>query len=522
MDKLKMHSPDFVEANIAQVASLFPGCVTEAAGEDGSPKRAIDFDFLRQELSPAIVEGPRECYHLNWPGKQAAMLAAIIPVAKSLRPCREESVDFDATGNLFIEGDNLDAMKMLQRAYLGKVKMIYIDPPYNTGKDFIYKDKFAVESGNWKMADGEYAGNGDRLVANPESNARFHSDWLTMMYPRLRLARNLLREDGVIVAHVDWHEYANMEKMLNEALGEANKLGVIVWDKRNPKGDAAGVSQRHELIILFGKNREHLKRSSKFKLPSLLYCGGGDAKLLSELGVWFDAPKPVSVSKQLISPILKDGDTLLDLFAGSATSAHAVMQLNAEDGGQRKFIMVQLPERCREKSRAFKAGFRTVAEIGRERIRRAGKKIKDDNGAAASLDVGFRLLKLDSSNMIDAYYTATSLQQEQIHSLTDYIKADRTDEDLLFQILFNWGVALTSPITRESILGREVFFVNGGELAACLVKNGELSIDFCKELAERKPRRAVFCDGGFKDDCAVFNNEQIFNVISPHTEVRTV
>ncbi|OQX29350.1 MAG: site-specific DNA-methyltransferase [Spirochaeta sp. LUC14_002_19_P3] len=662
MEKLKMHSPNFAEENIAKLVALFPGCVTESTDEEGKPKQAIDFDLLRQELASSIVEGPQERYHLNWPGKRKALLAANAPIAKTLRPCREESMDFDTTENLFIEGDNLDALKLLQETYLGKVKIIYIDPPYNTGKDFIYADKFTMENGQWKMDSGDYDKEGNRLVANTESNGRFHSDWLSMMYSRLKLARNLLKDDGVIVIHIDENEYPNLEKILSEIFGEENNLGTIVWDKRNPKGEVAGVAQQHELLSIYSKNKTFFKELSELKrpkenaqqilkkasdlirrseginetiredfrkwisakdfsggekayslidddgkvyqsvsmaapdkpetrshrplihpvtknpcsvpakgwrfpdetmdillerkeivfgiddttqprrkyllsenlyenVPSLLYFGGSD----DALGLPFDNPKPVLVAKQLLESVCKANDIILDFFAGSATTAHAVMQLNAEDGGKRKFIMVQLPEACNEKTEAFKAGYKTIAEISKERIRRAGKKIKEEHAARApNLDTGFRVLKIDSSNMADVYYTPDAVKQNQLKLLSNNIKDNRSPEDLLFQVLLDWGVDLTLPISREIIKvkkdegGRmkdeefEVFFVDGNALVACFEKDGKITEDFCKELAGRQPLRVVFRDSGFKNDSVKINVEQIFKLMSPHTDVKAI
>ena len=520
MEKLKMHSPNLTQDNIARIRDLFPGCVTEAKGEDGSVKLAVDFDQLRQELSDSIVEGPQERYQLNWPGKREALLTANAPIAKTLRPVRttknskgehiEESVNFDTTKNIFIEGDNLDALKLLQENYLGKIKMVYIDPPYNTGNDFVYADDFVDEVSEFFLRSNQVDREGNRLTANPETSGRFHSDWLSMMYSRLKLSRNLLRDDGLIVIHIDENEYPNLEKLLAEIYGEKNNLGTIVWDKRNPKGDATGVAQQHELICIYCKDREFFKTTCEFQrpkenagkmlakakqilskeggvtekarkeykdwvnqqdltggekaynqiddngdvfrpvsmawpnkkkapedyfiplihpvtgkecpvpergwrnppatmqellksgliifgpdektqptrkyrlndnlfenIPSLLYYGGSDDALLADLKIPFDTPKPVQVAKRLIQSICKNDDILIDFFAGSCTAAHALMLLNAEDGANRRFIMVQLPEECDEKSEAKKLGYSVVSEIGKNRIRRAAKKIRD-------------------------------------------------------------------------------------------------------------------------------------------------
>ena len=688
MDKLKMHSPDLTDENIAKIREVFPDCVTEAQDENGKLRLAVDFDQLRQELSDSIVEGPQERYRLDWPGKREALLAANAPIAKTLRPCREESVDFDSTQNLFIEGDNLDALKLLQETYLGKVKMIYIDPPYNTGNDFVYADDFAETTEEFLKRSNQKDEDGGRLVANPDSNGRFHSDWLSMMYARLRLAKNLLADDGAICVHIDEHEYPNLEKTLSEVFGEQNNIGTIVWDKRNPKGDAKGVAQQHELIsiyardistfkekvdfrrtkrnteammkkaasiiaaaggvnntsrrkykswiaqqnfsggekaynllddngniyravsmawpnkkkapdnyfiplihpktgkecpvpargwrnppatmkslmdkgqILFGADevtqpiRKYLlSENTKENIPSLLYYGGSDDALFEELNLMFDNPKPVEVARQLIQPIAKEGDVILDFFAGSATTAHTVMQLNAEDSGNRKFVMVQLPEETDEKSEAFKAGYKTIAEIGKERIRRAGKKIKDElerikaekqselledadssfSPDPSSLDIGFRVLKIDTSNMKDVYYTPLDTRPEDLLDAVDNIKPDRTHEDLLFQVLVDWGVDLTLPIRRETItVGKDeggrmkddkassftVYFVDDNALVACFESG--ITEALVKELAKHQPLRVVFRDNGFVDDATKINVEQIFRQLSPSTEVKAI
>ena len=627
MEKLKMHSPNFVEENITKLAALFPNCVTESNDGKGNLKKTIDFDLLKLELSTHIVEGPQERYHLNWPGKREALLTANAPIAKTLRPCREESVDFDTTENLFIEGDNLDALKLLQETYLGKVKMIYIDPPYNTGKDFIYSDNFAESTEKYLRESGQKDKEGNRLIVNTDSNGRFHSDWLTMMYSRLKLARNLLRDDGVIFISIDGNEITNLRKVCEEVFGEQNFTAQVVWKKRSTPPNDRIIAAQHEYILCVTKHsnnlglnlrprtKEQIKRYknpdnhpkgswtagdlmanvkggryveslyfpiinprtgqehypssngnwrfNKEKIDQLiknkeLYFGGNDqgrpklkrflcdvkegitwttlwdfapfntvgsfemASIFGNLTT-FENPKPTG----LILDILRAGSDseaiVLDFFAGSATTAHAVMQLNAEDGGNRKFIMVQLPEECNEKSEAFKAGYKTIAEISKERIRRAGKKIKEENATTTTnLDIGFRVLKVDSSNMVDVHYTPDAIEQNLLDRLTNNIKGDRTSEDLLFQVLLDWGVDLTLPISKETIADRELFFVDGNALAACFEKNGKISEDFCKELAKREPLRVVFRDSGFKDDSVKINVEQIFKLMSPHTEVKTI
>ena len=677
MEKLKMHSPNLTDGNIARIRELFPGCVTEARDESGALNLAVDFDQLKQELSDSIVEGPQERYHLNWPGKREALLTANAPIAKTLRPCREESVDFDTTKNLFIEGDNLDALKLLQETYLGKVKMIYIDPPYNTGNDFIYEDDFAVDKSEFDLINGVRDEQGnmifdeERWKQNSSTKGRFHSDWLSIVYSRLKLAKNLLSEEGVIVIHIDEHEYPNLEKVLAEIYGENNNLGTIVWDKRNPKGDATGVAQQHEHISIYCKNQSYFKSVCELKrpkenaskmiekvnqlikaaggitdsvrkkykdwlvqqnfsggekaynlvdktgevyqsvsmawpnkkkapddyfvplihpltgevcpipergwrnpsatmkellrqdlilfgqdestqprrkyllkenlyenLPSLLYYGGSDDALLSDLGLFFDNPKSVIVSKRLISSISKENDIIVDFFAGSSTTAHAVLQLNAEDGGNRKFIMVQLPEPCNEQSEAFKAGYKNIAEISKERIRRAGKKIKDEKKQPfsdsenssfipqpSSLDTGFRVLKIDSSNMAEVYYTPDTVNQGDLFNAVDNIKPDRKPEDLLFQVLLDAGVDLSLPIRKATIQGKTVFFVDENALVACF--DTDVNEELVRELAQFRSydmpiRKIVFRDNGFASDAVKINVEQIFRQLSPETEVKSI
>jgi adenine-specific DNA-methyltransferase len=626
MDKLKMRTPDFTDANVARIAELFPNCVTEGRDEKGNLKRSIDFDLLRQELSKEIVEGPQERYHLNWPGKQEALLTANAPIAKTLRPCREESVDFDTTQNLFIEGDNLDALKLLQETYLGKVKIIYIDPPYNRGNDFIYEDDFAEDSEEYLRKSNQKDEEGNRLVANTDSNGRFHSDWISMMYPRLKLARNLMSQDGVVFISIDDVEMHNMRKVCDQVFGEDNFVANFVWEKRtnrenrkvvsyrhdnilcyiklrseerplrqlpmneralanykNPDNDPRGLwksdpataqaghgtkSQFYDLVapsgkvhklesgrcwlytkpvmideikdnrIWFGKNgngvpriKTYLEAKERGLTPETILfakdAGTNEAaknslKVLFDGTAVFETPKPVELIKFLVQ-LGDETGIVLDFFSGSSATAHAVMQLNAEDSGKRKFIMVQIPEACDEKSEAFKAGYKTIAEIGKERIRRAGKKIKEENATTApNLDIGFRVLKIDTSNMQDVYYNPDAYSQDLLSQMTDNIKPERTEEDLLFQVLLDWGVDLSLPVTKESISSHDVYFVNGNAMAACFVKNGKITEDFCKELAKREPLRVVFRDAGFKDDSVKINVEQIFKLMSPHTDVKTI
>lgn len=645
-----MHTPDLVNANIERIAELFPTCVTESRDEAGKVTRAVDFDLLRQELSNRIVEGPQERYRLDWPGKRDALLAANAPIAKTLRPCREESVDFDTTQNLFIEGDNLDALKLLQETYLGKVKMIYIDPPYNTGKDFIYEDNFAESTPEYLERSNQSDEEG-RLVANAESTGRMHSDWLTMMYSRLRLAHNLLKDDGAIFISINQKEIANLRKIADEVFGEENMLCLFAWRTDGNFDNQAKFKYCHEYIVAYAKQEltfQHpltvdpsTPRDSKLFRPEIrntiikngsknppseitlpvgfpaafesghltartdswphirgevqieqgqlaqsvkVYSGWSSKELLEQfisnrcheildakgqpttfeitstgaieavksrgepshvismltgfggpqratadlqkLGIPFDDyPKPLELIKYLSSMVRGNDFITVDFFSGSATTAHAILQLNAEDGGRRKFVMAQLAEPCDENTGAFKAGYKTIADIGKDRIRRAGKKIKQDNAGKEGiekLDIGFRVLKIDTSNMADVYYRPDELDQKDLAGHVDNVKPDRTAEDLLFQVLLDWGVDLGLPIVREAIDGREVFFVDDNALAACFVGDGSVDEDFVKKLALRKPLRVVFRDAGFASDNARINVEQIFKTLSPDTEVRTL
>ena len=622
MNKLKMHSPDLTQANIDKLAELFPSCVAEAADASGSVRRSIDFDQLRQELSTSIVEGPQERYQLNWPGKREALLTANAPIAKTLRPCREESVDFDTTQNLFIEGDNLDALKLLQETYLNKIKMIYIDPPYNTGNDFIYEDDFAESGGEFLKKSNQKDERGNRLIANTESNGRFHSDWLSMMYSRLRLARNLLSEDGAIFINIDDSELSNLKKICDEIFGEDNFVANVAWKHTHQsKNDERYFSRNYNALLVYRKSHSLTKfrfprseednknysnsdndpkgdwragdvRSPNYrktlcfdiKTPSgktirspengwrwspesvdqkiksgeivfspdesritrKIYlveqegrtpenCWDNDIsgtsrqanaeiKDLFDGVVAFDTPKPTALIKRIAQLFYGCSDFVaLDFFAGSSTTAHSLMQLNAEDGGNRKFILVQLPEPCDEKSEAFKAGFTTISEIGKERIRRAGRKIKQDNVGKLGidkLDVGFRVLKIDSSNMKEVFYTPDAVSQDLLSDQVNNIREDRTAEDLLFQVLLDWGVDLALPITKETIADKTVYFVDGNALAACFDEG--VSEDFVKLLAKREPLRVVFRDAGFASDSVKINVEQIFKLMSPSTEVKCI
>ena len=601
MDKLRMETPDLTSENIDRIAALFPNCVTEMQDEDGKLKRGINFEMLKQMLSPDVVDGD-ECYEFTWVGKKAAIVEANKPIRKTLRPCPEESKNWDTTENLYIEGDNLEVLKLLQEAYLGKVKMIYIDPPYNTGNDFIYADDFmrSQEEENEQM--GMYDEDENRLFKNTDSNGRFHSDWCSMMYSRLMLARNLLVDNGALFISIDENEQTNTKKLCEEIFGEENKVAEFIVIRAEGGGMAKQVIKGHDYLFVYAKNiskfmplgkpkdirgkiierdgekywiqedwlrkefgkygnchyeeileykgqskldeinagieegkymlipksngmhivgklRNIKEDSSKFYsiLKHLSAKGIEDLKKLG-LDKYFDYPKPVSLISEMISGITlfssKEGDIILDFFSGSATTAHAVMQLNAEDGGHRKFIMVQLPEPCDEKSEAFKAGYKNICEIGKERIRRAGEKIKEENPLATQdLDVGFRVLKLDDTNMKDVYYAADDYDQQNLVDMISNIKDDRTDLDLLFGCLLDWGVPLSMPYTSEQIDGCTVHTYNDGDLIACFDANVPESV--VKEIAKRKPLRAVFRDSSFADSPSKINVFEIFKLYMP-------
>jgi adenine-specific DNA-methyltransferase len=642
-----MHSPNLTQENIARIRELFPDCVTEAKGEDGSVKLAVDFDQLRQELSESIVEGPQERYHLNWPGKREALLTANAPIAKTLCPCREESVDFDTTKNLFIEGDNLDALKLLQETYLSKVKMIYIDPPYNTGNDFIYEDDFVEEAEDFLRRSNQKDEEGNRLVANTTSNGRFHSDWLTMMYSRIRLASRLLTDDGVLFVSIDDNEVHNLISICSEIFGSENFVAQLAV-QLNPRGRHLDrfVAKTHEAILVFVKDglnassihglekegrmvEEYNKKDDKgpYRLLGLrnrnqafnpetrpklyypLYVNQKTGEVsLSKDGyhqaeVWPDAPNGVKtcwtwgkdkvakegallcaersgdewriyrkdylhsddgeVAKTLVKSLWTDKEItndygrkavkdlfgaavmdfpkspelmaklvrigshpsslIMDFFSGSASTAEAVMRVNAEDGGDRRFIMIQLPEEVDADTSASKAGFSSIADIGKERIRRVGKKILEgESHDDWNQDIGFRTLKIDTSNMADVYYAPDALNKDNLDLFVDNIKPDRTPEDLLFQVMLDWGVDLALPIAKQAIRDKDVFFVDGDALAACFDAHGNIDEAFVKELATHKPLRVVFRDAGFKDSAVKINVEQIFKLLSPATEVKCI
>ena len=647
MEKLKMHSPNLTQDNITRIRDLFPGCVTEAKGDDGSVKLAVDLDQLKQELSGSTVKGPQERYHLNWPGKQEALLTANAPIAKTLRPCREESVDFDTTKNLFIEGDNLDALKLLQETYLGQIKMIYIDPPYNTGNDFIYEDDFAEDAGEYLRRSNQVDEEGNRLTANTVANGRFHSDWLTMMYSRLRLASRLLTDDGVLFISIDDNESSNLICIGSEIFGSENFVAQLAV-QLNPRGRHLDrfVAKTHEAVLVFVKDglnsasvrglekegrmvdeydkwdshgqyrllglrnrNQAFNPTTRPKLYYPLYVDKATrtVSLTKEGGfqieVWPDAPNGVKTcwtwgkdkvvkegkllcaqpvghewrvyrkdylhgengevvktlvkslwmdkeitndygrkaikdlfgsavmdfpkSPELIAKLVKIGShpdsIVMDFFSGSSSTAHAVMKVNAEEGGNRRFIMVQLAEELAADSAGAKAGYKNISDIGKERIRRAGKQVLEgDSDENWQRDIGFRVLKVDTSNMADVYYVPDVLDKGNLDLFVDNIKPDRTPEDLLFQVMLDWGVDVALSITKRSIQGKEVFFVDGNALAACFDAHSGIDEAFVKELAKLQPLRAVFRDAGFKDDATKINVEQIFKLLSPSTEVKAI
>lgn len=632
MDKLKMHSPDLVVQNIGKIAELFPNCITEDQDENGKIRRVVDFDLLRQELSAGLVEGPRERYTLTWPGKNEAILTANAPIAKTLRPCEEESVDYENTRNLFIEGDNLDVLKLLQETYLGKVKMIYIDPPYNTGNDFIYEDDFAEDTESFLKRSNQKDEEGNRLVANSETNGRFHSDWLSMMYPRLKLAKNLLREDGVVFISIDDNEVHNLRKLCDEIFGENNFIADIVWQKKTSPDARMNISAAHDHIILYGRNAELCKlrylpfdderkksfsnpdndprgvwasvdltgqtgRAPKSQFYTIVTPSGKEMappdgrcwalaertfkELVEDNRIWFgingsnrprlkkflseskgvrpwtwwdnksvghnqeasqevkelfnnqalfDNPKPIRLIKRIIqlATNAKEEDIVLDFFAGSATTTHAMFEQNLLDEGNRRYLLIQLPQllkvgsnEFKANSTALKAGYKTIAEIGKERIRRAGRKIKEKNPLITqNLDTGFRVFKVDSSNMKDVYYTPDELKQGQLDIFKDNIKPGRRPEDLLFQVFLDWGLDLSLPIAKETINGKKVFFVDSNAMLACF--DSGITEELVKKLAKYKPLRAVFRDDGFGSDSVKINVEQIFKLLSPSTEVKSI
>lgn len=616
MDKLRMMSMDNVQMNVEKIQKLFPNAVTEVL-RDGKPTLAIDFDVLKQELSAELIDDKEERYQMTWPDKKKSILLANTPISATLRPCKEESVDFDHTQNLYIEGDNLDVLKLLQETYLGKIKMIYIDPPYNTGNDFVYNDDFKVDSEEWSEMSGDYDEQGNRLFQNTESNGRFHTDWLNMIYPRLKVAKDLLADDGVIFISIDDNEQANLKKICDEVFGSLQFVTNFIWEKGKEGGNDSSVMRSHyENILCYCKDinmadiinldRKDISRHIREDKENNLVAGITNSQNVGELyqlinlskqkdytvrvplidgsiiewpsyapqktiDKWikegkvfvgekrvpyiksylkdelqgqkpsniitqtygttkagsiemreffgsrefFSYPKPSVLIKRLLSIGSKKDSMVLDFFSGSATTAHAVMQLNAEDGGNRKFIMVQLPEKCDEKSEAFKAGYDNICEIGKERIRRAGKKIKEENPSITNLDVGFRVLKLDSSNMKDVYYKPSDYSQGFLGQLEDNIKVDRTPLDLLFQVMLELGKPLSAKIEENEIADKKVFVVDDNDLIACFDEN--ITEDVVKAIAQKKPLYAVFRDSSLSSDAVAVNFDQIFATYSPTT-----
>lgn len=699
MNTLKMHSPNLTQDNLTRIRALFPDCVTETKGSDGSVTLAVDFDQLRQELSESIVEGPQERYHLNWPGKREALLTANAPIAKTLRPRRDESVDFDTTKNLFIEGDNLDALKLLQETYLGKVKLIYIDPPYNTGKDFIYRDNFTASKAQFDLETGARDQDGGRLTSNPESSGRFHTDWLNMIYPRLTVAKRLLGEEGVILISIDDAEQASLRKVCDQVFGEQNFVAQLVWEKGR-KNDAKFFSQGHEYLLVYAKDITFLRARSEVwreEKPGAREIWGEFLRLqglhdddhqaiedalskwyadlpkghpskkwsrykrIDKNGPWrdrdiswpggdgprYDVIHPVTkqpcavpeagwrystteeMSRQIklglvefradhseppfrkahIRPVSEElleqaeeaenddqGDDaelatqvrgsyfykqsqvavrylrtlmgakvfnnpkdheeltklieyvtprdrnaiIIDFFAGSGTTAEAVLRANALYGTNHRYIVVQLPESLEDAlASATGTAKKTVqaainlmkktgrplalSEVTKERLRRAGEAVlKDSESEIWNRDVGFRSLKIDSTNMADVYYMPDDLQRANLELFVENVKSDRLPEDLLFQVMLDWGVDLALPISQQTIQGKDVFLVDGNALAACFDAHAGVDEDFVKELAKQLPLRVVFRDAGFKDSATKINVEQIFKLLSPATEVKCI
>ena len=624
MDKMRMETLDLTATNVEKIGELFPNCITETIDENGKPKKAINFELLRQMLSVDVVEGD-EAYEFSWVGKKAAIVEANKPIRKTLRPCPEESVNWDSTENLYIEGDNLEVLKLLQESYLGKVKLIYIDPPYNTGNDFIYRDDFSLSEEEYEEQLGVYAEGGERLFKNADTNGRFHSDWCSMMYSRIMIARNMLSDDGAIFISIDDGELDSIRKICDEVFGESNFYACIVWQKRTSPDARFNLGAAHDYIVVYAKNWDVLRyslkkeplsdgRSSQYKNPDndprgpwasvditgqtghatssqyyeittpsgkkmtpptgrcwalaqstfdslvkdnriwfgkdgasrprqkkfLAESEGGNAwtwwsntevghnqegaknikELLGSADV-FTNPKPVRLIKRIINLATENDSIVMDFFSGSATTAHATLKLNAEDGGNRKFILVQLPEICAEDGEAVRAGFYNICEIGKERIRQAGAKIKEESPLTTqNLDTGFRVFKLDSSNMNDVYYVAGDYTQDLLTMLESNVKSDRTDLDLLFGCLLEWGLPLSMPYKSEKIEGCTVHTYNDGDLIACFDEN--IPDTVIKEIARRQPLRAVFRDSSFNGSPAKINVSEIFKMMSPDTRIKVI
>ena len=626
MDKLNFETPDLVAENVEKIGALFPSAVTEMRDENGNLKKGINFEVLKQLLSPDVVDG-EERYEFTWVGKKAAMAEAARPITKTLRPVKEDSRDWETTENLYIEGDNLEALKILQESYLGKVKMIYIDPPYNTGKDFVYPDRYMMDDGEYREKKNYFDedGNVNYARVNSESEEKYHSDWCSMIYSRLALARNLLTDDGVIFISIDDNETENLKKMANEIFGEKNFITQIIWEKvHTRKNSAINFSSSHEYILCYAKIKRNssaddigFKRNllpredtraytnpdndpkgpwkadpitahnyygadytitkpngivvqkpqdrywcySKETLEQLIrdnaiIWGSGDSMpmvkrylcdvqdglvpvtlfsrefagdtssakkqlddIFLECAGIFDYTKPIKLLLRLLQIGSNKNDIILDFFSGSATTAHAMMQLNAEDGGHRKFIMVQLPEPCGEKMEAYKAGYKNICEIGKERIRRAGDKIKSEH-PDADLDIGFRVFRVDESNMKDVYYHPETVQQQDLFEQVSNIKEDRTDMDLLYACLLDWGVEIHLPHTQEVVEGCTVHDVDGGALMACF--DEKVPVAVVEYMAKKQPLRVVFRDSAFASDAEKINVTEIFKNLSPDTKVKVL
>lgn len=639
MEKMRMESLNLTSQNVEKIETLFPNCITESRDENGQLKKSVNFKMLKQILSEDIVDG-EEAYEFTWVGKKESIVEANKPIRKTLRPAPEESVNWENTENLYIEGDNLEVLKLLQESYLGKVKMIYIDPPYNTGNDFIYNDDFKVSNEEYAEESGEYDEDGNRMFKNTDSNGRFHSDWCSMIYSRLLVAKNLLREDGVIVISMDDSEIDALKNICNEIFGEKNLVSEIPWQSRASIQNDTDFSVNHEYICVYAKNRRQTNRRLKennkdiwYKKesfvcrplpmndndfsnpdsdprgiwkadpfdapnvrPNLTYeiknpntgevhlppngrhwrmsedrykeelldnriifskdglgkpqlkvfysekkeygtidnswfsaqrvgttsNGTKEMKKIFDGKALFDKPKPTTLLKKLILLMnVEDNEIVLDFFSGSGTTAHATMALNSEDGKNRKFIMVQLPENTDEKSVAFKSGYNNICEIGKERIRRAGEKIKSENPLLTSdLDTGFRVLKVDSSNMKDVYYSPNEISQDFLNALESNIKEDRTDLDLLFGCLLEWGLPLSLPYKSIEIDGCMVHNYNEGDLIACFEEN--ISVNVMKEIAKLTPLRAVFRDSSFENSAEKINTSEIFKLLSPNTKIKVI
>lgn len=620
VDKMKMESVDMTDKNIHKIGNLFPNCITETLDEDGNLKKAINFEMLKQMLSDEVLEGD-EAYEFTWVGKKATIVEANKPIRKTLRPCPEESINWDTTENLYIEGDNLEVLKLLQESYLNKVKMIYIDPPYNTGNDFIYNDDFKIASEEYAAETGEWDMDGNRMFKNTDTNGRFHSDWCSMIYSRLMLARNLLADDGVIFISIDDNEQSNLKKCCEEVFGAQNFVAQLIWERAYaPKNDAKYVSNSHDYVLMFAKNisdfvigrlprtaeanaryqnpdndprgvwkpsdlsvktynaacdypittpsgrvieppagrcwrlskKAFLERLQdnriyfgidgnsvpcmKRFLTELKYDGMAPTSIMfykdvghsqegakevtniMDAGV-FDGPKPIRLLLRLLTLAnLREDSIVMDFFSGSGTTAHALMKYNAENGKNCRFVMVQLPEKTKEEGTSYKAGYKNICEIGRERIRRAGAKLKEES--SHDLDIGFRVLKLDDSNMNDVYYSPAEYSQSLLSMLESNVKSDRTDLDLLFGCLLEWGLPLSLPYSSEQIDGCTVHNYNDGDLIACFDENVPDSV--IKEIAKRKPLRAVFRDSCFANSPSKINVGEVFKLLAPDTSVKVI